>query len=175
MVEQQFIKLAFYTGKGDDKFSRFIIPLIRFWDRNLISHSEIIFTDSEGNEHWISSRPEGVTDRVNYKYNPREWIFVDVPVSEHQINTMIKFIQTEVLESKYDWIGIMFSVIIPVRFESKKNWFCSELCRATLRVGEIPYMDWSIPDHTVTPAQLFYEVKQLFGARVTFPTGLFGS
>lgn len=172
-IEQLEIKLAFYIGKGDSKFSRFVIPLIRFWDKNLISHSEIIFTDESGVEHWISARPGGVTDQVNYSYDPAEWIFATIPISKTQFNRMEEFVKTKVLESGYDWIGIIFSAIIPIRFESKKNWFCSELCRATLRSGKISDIDWSIPDHMVTPAELFQEVKGHYMSRLTFPNELF--
>ena len=74
------IKLAFYVGNGDSKFFRVITPLIRFWDRSLITHVEIVLEDEDLNYHWISSRPGGgVEDKVNYQYDPNEWIFVSIP------------------------------------------------------------------------------------------------
>jgi len=168
----QTIKLAFYVGSGDRKLFRAIIPLIRFWDKSLITHVELVFEDEDLNYHWVSSRPGGVYDNVNYQYDPSEWVFVSLPpLPKDQRDRIENFIKDEVLGSGYDWFGVIFSAAIPIRFESKENWFCSELVRACLRVGGVN-IDRTIPDHSVTPAQLFAEVTRLQVVRIYYPDQL---
>ena len=153
------IKLAFYVGTGGRTFFRLITPLIKFWDKSLISHVEIVLEDHNLNYHWVSSRPGGVTSKINYEYDPSEWIFVSLPsLIPEQYEAIESFVfDRSVLSSSYDWAGVIFSAVIPIRLESKSKWFCSELCRAALRtVNHIS--DKTIPDHSVTPAELFREI-----------------
>ena len=59
--------------------------------------------------------------------------------------------------SKYDYIGIFFNFILPLKIDEPKEWFCSEICSYLLKQGGI-----SLNKHPYrySPGSLFNELKR---------------
>lgn len=150
---------AFYIGDGDSWYTRLAIPIIRFWDRSPITHCELVI-DYGDNQYWFTSEPKrGVSVCRNPDRILENWIFLDLEADQLQVREVAEFF-SELFDSGYDWIGIIFSLIIPFRWESRSNWFCSEICRAAINSVGIHIPGYNrAKDYQVTPAQLYNELR----------------
>lgn len=94
------------------------------------SHSELVFSDGMT---FSSDEADNGTRWKEKIENPADWDFIDIPCTEAEENRVRKFCDGE-LNCKYDKKGILFSFLpIPVGWQSKDRWFCSEICVAALQ------------------------------------------
>ena len=109
------VKLAFYKGKGD-----LVDKLIRWWTKSQYSHVEGVVGDT-----WISSSPRdgGVRSMRMESYNAKHWDITDYP-GVSTIDVFDLFRRTK--GNDYDFIGILFSQVLPIGLQSKSKWYCSE-------------------------------------------------
>jgi hypothetical protein len=115
------IRVAFYKGKG-----KFIDKLIKWWTKSPYSHCELMFPD----DRMFSSDAWSGGVRYNKNYNLANWDIVETPITQIELRSLIEWCDWK-NGSAYDWWGTL-SFILPFVHESKKKWFCSELCAAGL-------------------------------------------
>ena len=109
------IRLAFYKGKGD-----WVDKVIRWWTKSQYSHVEVVVGDT-----WISSSPRdgGVRSMRMEDYNAEHWDIIDYPgVSAADVFDLFRRTKGD----DYDFIGILFSEVLPLGIQSKSKWYCSE-------------------------------------------------
>lgn len=137
------MKIAFLKGRG-------IIDLaIRLWTWSKYSHCEIIFND--GRTFGCDVSFPGTTKYTKKTYDPAYWDIFNLDISLEQENIIRKFTNQEV-NCKYDWIGIFFTQFIPLGFEMKARWFCSEVVTAAFqKIGWL----LGIQPKKVSPKKLF--------------------
>lgn len=109
------VKLAFYKGEGD-----WVDKLIRWWTKSQYSHVEVVVGDT-----WISSSPRdgGVRSMRMETYNTEHWDIIDYP-GVSTVDVFDLFRRTK--GNDYDFIGILFSQVLPLGIQSKSKWYCSE-------------------------------------------------
>ena len=109
------IRLAFYKGKGD-----WVDKVIKWWTKSQYSHVEVVVGDT-----WYSSSPRdgGVRSMRMEDYNAEHWDIIDYPgVSASDVFDLFR----KTKGSKYDFIGILFSQVLPIGLHSSTKWYCSE-------------------------------------------------
>lgn len=132
--------LAFYKGKGN-----FYDKLIRWWTNSKYSHVELAANDG----WWYTSSPrDGGVVKRKMGYNSEHWQFVPVRLTKSEVE---KFYQ-ETKGSKYDWLGIVFSQVLPLKQHSKQKWFCSEWCGSVLGYAN---------SNQLSPEDLYRKVKNV--------------
>ena len=109
------VRLAFYKGKGD-----LVDKVIRWWTKSQYSHVEVVVGDT-----WYSSSPRdgGVRSMVMKSYNTEHWDIIDYP-GVSTVDVFDLFRRTK--GDDYDFIGILFSQVLPLGIQSKSKWYCSE-------------------------------------------------
>ena len=112
-------RIAFYKGDGD-----IIDKLIRWYTNSKYSHCELVLGDI-----WISSS-QRTGKLVERKLNVVDghWDYIDINISNHRLD-LLKEIY---LGRSYDYIGILFSQILPMNIEAPNRLFCSEWCAMVL-------------------------------------------
>ena len=137
------MRIAFYKAPGT-----WFDTVIRWWTRSPYSHCELVFS----NGLWFSSSPrDGGTRFKNIDADPDTWDFIEIPLSQVQEQTVYEFCLAED-GCRYDWIGILFTQVIPLSFYNPWWWFCSEVCVAALQqVGMLADL---IP-HEINPKGLY--------------------
>ena len=155
------VKLAFKIY--DKRKSSFIGNLISMWTNSVYYHVELIVGDQ-----WISANSEagGITiaplRELNYNWDYKH--LGQIEVTESQYLNFVQFIDDN-RTCKYDWLGILFSQVLPFRWNSKDKWFCSEIVTKLLQllvvkeVNEVIPADMSPKDLAV----LFNYNKKRFG------------
>lgn len=115
-------QIAFYKGTGDWKDS-----LIRFWTRSIYSHVEIVYDG-----YWYSISPR---DNIVYKrkmdITEENWDLFEIEIDSEHLENLYQ----RTKNMKYDWIGIIFSQIIPLRIDRSNNYICSEWCAEGLKIS----------------------------------------
>ena len=109
------VKLAFYKGEGN-----WVDKVVRWWTKSQYSHVEVIVGDT-----WISSSPRdgGVRSMRMESYNAEHWDIIGYPgVSASDVFDLFR----NTKGSKYDFIGILFSQVLPIGLHSNTKWYCSE-------------------------------------------------
>lgn len=109
------VRLAFYKGEGD-----WVDKLIRWWTKSQYSHVEVVVGDM-----WYSSSPRdgGVRSMRMEDYNAEHWDVIGYPgVSASDVFDLFR----KTKGSKYDFIGILFSQVLPIGLHSSTKWYCSE-------------------------------------------------
>lgn len=131
--------LAFWVGKVG-----IFGKLIRLWTGHKVSHVELII-DGE----WFTALTErGV---VRYLNEPSaNWRLIHIPLTADQKQAMLAFLSNEI-GSKYDWLGIIFSQVLPLARSHSDKWFCSELVTAALHRANLYHNLSSLS----SPGQLF--------------------
>ncbi len=145
---------AFYCGEGrwDDR-------LIRAATRSQFSHVELIrpgqhmelaLTLNPPSATCLSAsgRDGGVREK-NIVFNPDKWVIKEVLnwASPHAYQDAYSHIG-----APYDWAGIVFNFVLPIRRQNKRAWFCSELCGWALGLG------WT---GTLSPGDLALRVEEM--------------
>lgn len=109
------VKLAFYKGEGN-----WVDKIIRWWTKSQYSHVEVVVGDM-----WYSSSPRdgGVRSMRMEDYNAEHWDIIGYPgVSASDVFDLFR----KTKGSKYDFIGILFSQVLPIGLHSSTKWYCSE-------------------------------------------------
>ena len=109
------IRLAFYKGKGD-----WVDKVIKWWTKSQYSHVEVVVGNT-----WISSSPRdgGVRSMRMESYNAEHWDIIDYPgVTSGDVFDLFRRTKGD----DYDFIGILFSQVLPLGIQSKSKWYCSE-------------------------------------------------
>ena len=147
------IKIAFYKGRGRlrDRF-------IRWWTRSPYSHVELVLPNNEG---WIGIYPPDsprVRKNVVNIYNESDWDFIELPVTEKQVESISEFYDLTRNQS-YDWIGMTLSHVIPFRIKQINKWYCSEWVAYALGLSGI--IDWKalkLYNRNQLPPNLLYDI-----------------
>tara|TARA_R110000787_G_scaffold268258_6_gene374731 strand:- start:1228 stop:1701 length:474 start_codon:yes stop_codon:yes gene_type:complete len=130
------ISVAFYKGKGDWKNK-----LIRWWTKSPYSHAELILPDRRT---WISISPlltSKVESRTKTVYNKANWDFIEIPVTQQQVDVIIEFYNAT-KGCEYDWVGMFLSQFLPYHIKRKGKWYCSEWIAYALRISCV--IDWRL-------------------------------
>lgn len=128
------IRIAFYKGKGNWKNK-----IIRWWTGSPYSHVELIMPD---NYTWISISPllsSTVSSRIKTDFDLEKWDFVQFDITQDQHNILLEFFE-DTKDCSYDWIGMIFSQLLPFNIKRKNKWYCSEWIAYALRIANI--VDW---------------------------------
>lgn len=135
---ETLVQLAFYKAKGD-----WVDKVIRWWTSSKYSHCEVVIGDE-----WFSSSPRdgGVRSMRMEDYNAEHWDIIGYPgVSASDVFDLFR----KTKGSKYDFIGILFSQVLPIGLHSSTKWYCSEWA------AELKY------DNTnLSPQELFEQVSK---------------
>ena len=109
------VRLAFYKGEGN-----WVDKVVRWWTKSQYSHVEVVVGDM-----WYSSSPRdgGVRSMRMEDYNAEHWDIIGYPgVSASDVFDLFR----KTKGSKYDFIGILFSQVLPIGLHSSTKWYCSE-------------------------------------------------
>jgi len=130
------IWVALYKGEGN-----YINKIVRKWTNSKYSHAELILSDKKT---WIGISPfikSKITDRQNVVYNPANWDFYMIPLTEEQHQSIMEFYEIT-RDSTYDWFGMLLSQFIPFHIKQKNKWYCSEWILYALRISCV--IDWKV-------------------------------
>ena len=104
--------------------------LICWWTKSPYYHCEIIFSCGSS----FSAIPEKNKTRFAWIEYNENWDIVDLPFDSKTKQKILEWCNGEV-DCKYDFIGILFTQIIPLSFQNPWWWFCSEVCMSALQQG----------------------------------------
>ena len=141
------VMLAF---KKIDKNSTFVAKSVAWFTRSEYYHVEIVIEDT-----WVSIFPETGFKLNKLKPLKDTWEYVkieDVKLTREQYDIFKKYLMKQV-GKKYDYLGIMFSQVLPLTIDSKNKWFCSE---AVVKLAQMLYIEDTfdlIPEST-SPGKL---------------------
>ena len=127
--------------------------LICWWTKSPYYHCELVFDCGSS----FSAVPEqNITRFAWIDYTEDKWDIIDLPFDSKTENNIMKWCNEEV-NCKYDYIGILFTQIIPLSFQNPWWWFCSEVCMAALQVA-----DWfkHFKPHEYDPGELNKLIKE---------------
>ena len=118
-------RLLFYKGRHPG--SSIWDKLICFATNSEFSHVELSL-QSDGNAYhcWSSSFMDGGVRGKIITIDPAKWVIVDC---DRPVNTEVLISQ---IGKKYDYIGLIGTLIKIRIFESSNKWFCSELIATAL-------------------------------------------
>jgi hypothetical protein len=121
------LKIAFYIAKNGTPLDKFIAwwtrpNFFKFWESGKYSHTEIVFDDG-----WcFSASPrEKYTRWKLIDFNENNWDFIQLDDSYNYRMIASHCMRED--HKLYDYIGILFTFIVPIDYETKSRWFCSEL------------------------------------------------
>ena len=109
------IKIAFYKGKGN-----WINGIVRWWTGSIYSHAEMVMPDGVT---WIGISPflkSKVASRKKLSLEYNEWDFVELKVTQEQIDMMLEFFE-DTKGCGYDWSGMLFSQFLPCKIKHKNK------------------------------------------------------
>jgi len=98
----------------------------------------------------------GTRFRKMEQFNALYWDMLDIPTTEAEEEIVRNFCGNE-LGCRYDWWGIWFSQVIPLRREHPDKWFCSEICAAALQKIDLL---GSFKPCTLSPGKLFKRLRE---------------
>ncbi len=153
-MKKVLIKIAFKRVKSD---SGFYSKLISKWTNSPFYHCEIIIDNK-----WISAvEGKGITIN-NLKPLNNNWDYKDlgiVDVCDKQYIEIFNWIERQT-NKKYDWSGIIFSQVLPLRFHSSSKWFCSEIVTKLLQLFVVKE-SLDLEPHLTSPGDIarIFEVK----------------
>lgn len=148
-IKKVNVKLAFKLYEKSK--CSFIGNLISLWTNSKYYHVELIVDDK-----WISSNAEagGITISPLRTLN-FNWDYYDlgeILVTEEQYDNLMDFINSE-SNCKYDYMGIVFSQVLPFRYHSETKWFCSEIVSKLLQLLLVPEFN-TIEPNRMSPADI---------------------
>lgn len=86
------------------------------------SHVELIFSNGLS---FSSSDRDGGTRFKNIKYDPSRWVIYEIPASaSYEYRTFHR--AKEIAGQKYDYLGILFYHLIPIKLQGNNRWWCDE-------------------------------------------------
>lgn len=130
------IQVAFYKADGD-----ILNKIVRLWTKSIYSHAELVFPETKT---WMGITPL-LKSKINAvkktTYNPDEWDFVELEISEKQYENIMEFYEYTKGHG-YDWIGMLLSQFLPCKIKHNHRWYCSEWIAYALRISGI--IDWRV-------------------------------
>ena len=153
------IKVAFFKGEKKSWLHRFL----RWYTKSDYSHAELIMPD---NETWAGISPF-LTSRVGTRQKDpaectEEWDYLTFtlnwrePVKEYQLTQLQKFID-KTWDSKYDWVGLIFSNVTSFLVKKRDKWYCSEwIAHALVNARIVMWDDMDLYDTpNLSPGKLY--------------------
>lgn len=128
------ITLAFKKIRKDIPISQNVYSRLIGWKtKSNYSHVEVII-----NNNWISSvETKGVHVKpLKPLKDEYEYVSLTVEVTEQQHLDNMTWIYKQD-KKPYDTYGIVFTQILPLRFESRDKWYCSELTTKILQLYSV--------------------------------------
>ncbi len=124
------ITIAFYKGEGLRRDR-----IVRWWTASPYSHVELIMPN--GTRTGIMP-PEDPVVRTKscVGIQKTDWDFVDISVTEKQLNLLRRFIESTRGQG-YDWLGMIVSHLTPLKVRLPNKWYCSEWVAYALSVSKI--------------------------------------
>jgi hypothetical protein len=150
------IEFAFY--KKSAPRANWADEIISWWTNGPYSHVELIIDGVM----YSSSPRDGYVRCKPHIYDPLSWDYIDVSVSDRDIDRIKKFF-TKTENRKYDWLGIL-GFIIPVH-DSEQKYFCSEWCTKAGIIGGIECLYDKNPSR-MSPNRLAYTLLKAGYKRV---------
>ena len=134
---------------------------MRRWTKSQYSHAELILNDKTT---WIGISPfikSQVTDRKNVEYNPENWDFYKIPITDEQYTAILDFYDIT-KGATYDWIGMLLSQFLSFNIKQKYKWYCSEwITNALVLCGVINWSSVHIYDKiNMRPSDLYEIVSE---------------
>lgn len=161
-------KIAFYKGNGSNWKHWLMHKAIKFWTRGRYSHVELIDTSVSplipGEWNWYSADAyTGIVRSKNMQYRPDRWDIYNIKLPAEEV--AISFLKSQ-LGKRYDWKGILLSQIFNAHRHGSDKWFCSELVRQAIAMGDAMRMDDN--SHMSSPMDLYKELwrKKLLTSHV---------
>lgn len=155
------MKIAFYKGTGHTVLNFILSWGVKIWTWGEYSHVELI--DCNGSDNialwdWYSASAfaEGIVRVKTIDVIPDNWDFFDIDFDLDK-ESVIEFFNKE-MGKKYDWIGILFSQLFPLKLDDKNTWFCSEIVKHALCISGIQSLCFDT-DASYSPNRLFRELK----------------
>lgn len=159
----EFVKLAFYSGKGDN-------VLLAWMIKNLTgdhTHVEILFQEGLDSENFITSSIE--QGRYVYwkrkTFGRKNWEYITVSgLTKNQVQNMRNFCYKESQNNKFFNENGMFRSITPLPKKNydQKKWFCSEYVTTALQQGGL--LENLNPSAT-TPTSLYNNILKQIPAK----------
>lgn len=119
------LALAFYRGQG-----RVTDRVIRAATRSVYSHVELTTSAPERRRLSISSSGrDGGVRLKEIEFNPERWTFIGLR-PWYAPDAWAR--AAEHIGKPYDWTAIALTWAVPLRRQSTRAWFCSELCASAL-------------------------------------------
>ena len=153
------IKVAFFKGEEKGWLHRFI----RWYTKSKYSHAELIMPDGEtwvGISPFLTSRvgkrnkaPEDCDDNWDYLTFSLNW---REPVREYQLQQLNMFID-KTWDSRYDWVGLIFSNLTSFLVKKRDKWYCSEwIAHALVNSRIVMWDDMDLYDTpNLSPGKLY--------------------
>jgi len=127
--------LAFY--KAWNKFGDITDRVIAVWTKGPYSHVELIIPDDNSVTGLTMCSALGSENRVRCTSHNIDYDIYDYyPIYVKDKNISLDFFKT-IDGSKYDYLGIFMSQIIPLGIDATKKWFCSESCTKATQLSAI--------------------------------------
>ena len=155
------MKIAFqYPHKG-----HIIENLITWWTHSKYCHVALLFEDEFAlNKYTYDNLPKLFSADTNqvpnvgfvYWNETSKQIFDVYEINYHLNESKILQQALKYVGAKYDYIGIFFNFIIPLRIEEPKRWFCSEICSYLLKKNGVPLKRHH---YRYSPGSLYRELK----------------
>jgi hypothetical protein len=123
------ITIAFYKGEG---FRR--DRIIRWWTGSPYSHVELIMPN--GTMAGITPSNPFVRTKSLVGIKKTDWDFVEIKVTEKQLNLLRRFIDSTRGQG-YDWLGMIASHLTPLKVRLPNKWYCSEWVAYALSVSKV--------------------------------------
>jgi hypothetical protein len=130
--------------------------LIKWWTRGPFSHTELIF--SNGDRHtsipgkgtmWLSA-----IEMEDSAPEPRkQWITIMVDANEERVRAWCN----EHVFDQYDWPGIFFSQILPMKSQARSRYWCTEANVEALQYGDCPLLT-RVDSRMMNPNKLYRQV-----------------
>jgi len=148
------VKVLFYHTNPDGNST--IDKLIKWWTNSKYYHTEIII-DNITTVGAISGTGVYIVDPVD---TPEYYDVVNLEL--HATATQLTIVRNwidGVAGSKYDYLGIIMSQILPARIDSPKKWFCSELSTKILQLLVVKQVI-SLTPNMISPGDLYRAISK---------------
>ena len=82
----------------------------------------------------LSSTTRGDSNGVRFAQaskvlkHPERWSYIEFDASDEVVADLTEIVEENMVGSKYDWLGVTLGFATPWGINSKRRWYCSELC-----------------------------------------------
>ena len=131
------ITIAFYKGEGLRRDR-----IVRWWTDSPYSHVELIMPNgtmtgiTPPDHPVIRTKSLGGIQKADWNFPKTDWDFVDIAVTEKQLDSLRSFIESTRGQG-YDWLGMIISHLTPFKVRFPNKWYCSEWVAYALSVSRV--------------------------------------